>query len=129
MMGFSAEHSAPTIERVLVTGIIDLLRAPGMLVADKIAYELIDIIEPYHEPGYVDDIELAIGFLEPGPEQALDLAADHLEEHRRTLLTVEEEFEIESRERDVYNDFCRALGEEPDPDAPFEFPEIEGGDR
>lgn len=116
------------MERVVVSGIIDLLRAPGMVVADKVAYELMDLIAPYHKPG-LDELDLAVGFMEPSPEQDLGEAANLLEEHRRTLLTVEEEFEIENREKGAYNDFCRALGEEPDPDAPFEFPKIEGGDR
>jgi hypothetical protein len=67
----------------------------------------------------------------PAPEQDLDQVIGYLKEHLKNtpgLMSVGEHFAIESAERGIYNEFCRELGEEVDPDAPFEFPEIEGGD-
>ena len=120
--------SEPIYEAVVICGILDLLEMRPSLSPDD-AGSLRFMLQAFDNTDLVSSLELAIGFLEPGPEQdireAIYWLVDHLHDEERGFLSTEERFAVEHAVRDEINDFSRSLGEEPDPDRPFEFPTMD----
>ena len=116
-----------TPEEVARRSVLDALRLHDSLTPSEMA-KLAHLLEPHVDYRYGSYLEMAVGILEDGDDDLLMEAANYLFTHLidMGMLTTEEQFEHENAFREDYNELRRALGEEVDPDAPFEMPEIQG---
>jgi hypothetical protein len=111
---------------LVVRGAIAMIEGHAYRLTNDEAEAVVAALMEYHEDGFVDDVVLACGFLEPGDEQDLDAACGHLYEvmDGAELWTFEEAWARMQAAAEAAADFDRQFGiDPPDPDAPPSFPE------